>query len=75
MKSEDNETEWLEQLALTQAFQHLDERERYILRTRFVQGHTQIEVANALGVSQVQVSRLERRALMRLKQALSDDAP
>ncbi len=67
------EGEWLEQLALAQALQILDARERYILRTRFVEGHTQVEVAQRLRVSQVQVSRLERRALDRLRAALSDD--
>ena len=67
------ESEWLEQLALSQAFQLLDERERYILRMRFVEGRTQMEVARRLNVSQVQVSRLERRALERLKSALTDD--
>lgn len=67
------EGDWLERLALSQAFQMLDERERYILRTRFVEGRTQMEVADRLRVSQVQVSRLERRALIRLKSFLSDD--
>ncbi len=67
------EGDWLEQLALSQAFQMLDERERYILRLRFVEGRTQVEVARRLSVSQVQVSRLERRALERLKSALSDE--
>jgi RNA polymerase sporulation-specific sigma factor len=67
------EGDWLEQLALSQAFTLLDERERYILRMRFVEGRTQVEVANRLKVSQVQISRLERRALERLKEALSDE--
>lgn len=67
------ETEWLEQLSLSQAFLELEPRERYILRTRFVEGRTQVEVAKRLNVSQVQVSRLERRALERLKSLLSDD--
>jgi RNA polymerase sporulation-specific sigma factor len=66
------ESDWLEQLALNQAFQALDERERYILRTRFIEGRTQTEVAKRLNVSQVQISRLERRALQRLRRALSD---
>ncbi len=67
------EGEWVEQLALSQAFQLLDERERFILRLRIVEGRTQMEVARRLGVSQVQVSRLERRALDKLKAALSDE--
>lgn len=68
-----SETDWLDQLALNQAFQLLDERERYILRMRFLEGRTQVDVAKHLQVSQVQVSRLERRALERLKMALSDE--
>lgn len=68
-----SEGDWLEELALSQAFSLLDERERYILRMRFVEGRTQVEVAHRLNVSQVQVSRLERRALERLKVALSED--
>ena len=67
------ENDWLEQLALDEAFGHLDARERYILTARFVEGRTQIEVALRLGVSQVQVSRLERRALDRLRLALAED--
>lgn len=70
--AERGEAEWLEQMALTEAFGQLDERERFILRGRFIEGRTQVEVANRLGVSQVQVSRLERRALERLKMALED---
>ncbi|MCY0877637.1 MAG: SigB/SigF/SigG family RNA polymerase sigma factor [Firmicutes bacterium] len=68
-----SEGEWLDRLALNQAMRLLDERERYILRMRFVLGRTQMDVAKQLNVSQVQVSRLERRALERLKQALSDE--
>lgn len=67
------EADWLEQLALSQAFAQLDERERFILRTRFIEGRTQMEIAKKLNVSQVQVSRLERRALDRLKAALRED--
>lgn len=69
------ESDWLEQLALNQAFHLLEERERFILRMRFAEGRTQVEVAKLLNVSQVQVSRLERRALDRLKLALAEDDP
>ncbi|CAB1128689.1 RNA polymerase sporulation-specific sigma factor (sigma-F) [Candidatus Hydrogenisulfobacillus filiaventi] len=68
-----SEAEWLEQLALTQAFQALDARDRYILQARFAEGRTQSEVAERLHISQVQVSRLERRALERLRRALSEE--
>jgi RNA polymerase sporulation-specific sigma factor len=67
------ETDLVERLALSEAFSRLDPRERYILRTRLIEGRTQVEVARRLNVSQVQVSRLERRALERLKAALSDE--
>lgn len=67
-----SESDWLEQLALSEAFEKLDERERYILRARFIEGRTQMDVSKRLHISQVQVSRLERRALDRLKMALED---
>lgn len=70
-----DENEWLEQMALSQAFVELDERERYILRLRFIEGRTQMDVASRLKVSQVQVSRLERKALDRLKSALLEESP
>ncbi len=66
------ENDWLEQIALNEAFAHLDSREQYILKARFGEGRTQMEVADRLGVSQVQVSRLERRALDRLRSALGE---
>lgn len=70
-----SEADWLEQMSLTQAFRELDGREQYILRMRFGEGRTQAEVARRLKVSQVQVSRLERRALLRLRHALSEHGP
>ncbi len=75
LRDRSDENEWLEQMALSQAFEGLDERERYILRLRFMEGRTQMEVASRLKVSQVQVSRLERKALDRLKSALLEEAP
>ncbi|MBX5466564.1 MAG: SigB/SigF/SigG family RNA polymerase sigma factor [Firmicutes bacterium] len=66
------EADWLDQLALSEAFRHLDARERYILRARFIEGRTQMDISKRLHISQVQVSRLERRALDRLKMALQD---
>lgn len=66
------EGDLVEQLALNEAFSRLDSREQFILKSRFVEGRTQMEVATRLGVSQVQVSRLERRALDRLRGALAD---
>lgn len=58
---------WLEGMAIREALNKLDERERLILTLRFYQGKTQMEVAGEIGVSQAQVSRLEKAALMRLR--------
>ena len=54
---------WLQQLALKDAISHLQPRERNILALRFCQGKTQMEVAQEIGISQAQVSRLEKGAL------------
>lgn len=61
---------WLEELALRDAMAELGEREKHILALRYYDGKTQIEVANAIGISQAQVSRLEKGALNRLKKAI-----
>ena len=61
---------WLEELALKDAMASLGEREKAILSLRYYDGKTQVEVANAIGISQAQVSRLEKGALNRLKKAI-----
>ena len=61
---------WLEQLALKDALAALGEREKHILALRYYDGKTQMEVANSIGISQAQVSRLEKGALSRLKKAI-----
>ena len=61
---------WLEELALKDALAALGEREKRILRLRYYDGKTQVEVAKAVGVSQAQVSCLEKGALKRLRQAI-----
>ncbi len=61
---------WLEQLALKDAMATLGEREKRILSLRYYDGRTQVEVAKSLGISQAQVSRLEKGALSRLKKAI-----
>lgn len=58
---------WLEHIALKEAVTHLGERERHILSLRFFEGKTQIEVANEIGISQAQVSRLEKNAINQIK--------
>lgn len=54
---------WLQSIAVSEAMKHLGEREKNILRLRFFIGKTQMEVADEIGISQAQVSRLEKSAL------------
>lgn len=58
---------WLNEFAIRDAIKALGERERNILYLRFLQGKTQVEVANEIGISQAQVSRLEKSAINRIK--------
>ncbi len=62
---------WLEQIALEEAVSHLSARERRILALRFYDGRTQTEVAREIGISQAQVSRLEKGAIGRIKKEMS----
>ena len=61
---------WLEELALKEAMRSLGEREKKILNLRFFKGLTQVEVSAEIGISQAQVSRLEKGALERIKKQL-----
>ena len=65
------EGDWMERIALRNAFQSLGDRERQILSLRFVGGKTQMEVAQVLGISQAQVSRLEKGAIAALRKGVS----
>ena len=58
---------WVEDLSLNEALKRLDERERNIIEMRFYQGKTQMEVAQEIGISQAQVSRLEKHALKNMR--------
>ena len=58
---------WLDEIYLREAIKSLNEREKKILYMRFFQGKTQVEVANEIGISQAQVSRLEKGALSQIK--------
>ena len=58
---------WLDDIALCEALKKLSEREKKIIRMRFFLGRTQMEIASEIGISQAQVSRLEKGALARLK--------
>ena len=61
------EEEWARNIALKGALEHLNERERMIVKMRFFGGRTQMEVAEEIGISQAQVSRLEKTALQHMK--------
>jgi len=58
---------WLEQIDLNEAMRRLSDREKFILNLRFFQGKTQMEVADEIGISQAQVSRLEKSAITHMK--------
>ena len=58
---------WTDRIALKEAMKHLDDRERHILSLRFFEGKTQMEVSTEIGISQAQVSRLEKGAIHTIK--------
>lgn len=60
----------LDEIALKEAIIGLDNKEKNILKLRFFRGKTQVEVAQEIGISQAQVSRLEKGALGKIKKAL-----
>ena len=71
VKDTDNTDEnWIEQLALKEAISRLNDRERHILAMRFYEGKTQMEVSAEIGISQAQVSRLEKGAIAAIKKRL-----
>ena len=71
VKDTDNTDEnWIEQLALKEAISRLNDRERNILAMRFYEGKTQMEVSAEIGISQAQVSRLEKGAIAAIKKRL-----
>jgi RNA polymerase sporulation-specific sigma factor len=68
--AEDSEERWFDRLALNDALSRLPERERLIVFLRFFRDKTQAEVAEVLGISQVQVSRLEKKILQTIREQL-----
>ena len=68
--SKNTDENWLEQIALREAIAKLSDRETRILSLRFFQGKTQMEVSTEVGISQAQVSRLEKNALRQIKKDL-----
>ena len=65
--TKNSDDSWLENIAINEAMKHLDEREKHILKLRFFQGRTQMDVADEIGISQAQVSRLEKSALKHMR--------
>lgn len=61
------EEHWVEELSLREAMDRLGEREKHIIDLRFYEGKTQMEVAREIGISQAQVSRLEKNALKTMR--------
>lgn len=61
------EGDWIDEIMIKDEISRLDKREKNILYLRFMQGKTQVEVANEVGISQAQVSRLEKGALKKIK--------
>lgn len=61
---------WLESIVLKEAMKQLSERERKIINLRFYQNKTQMEIASEIGISQAQVSRLEKGALEKIRKQL-----
>lgn len=67
-KNDDNN--WIDEILLKEAMKNLPNREKKILQLRFYQGKTQMEVADEIGISQAQVSRLEKGAIDRIKRKI-----
>lgn len=65
--------QWLEGLTIKEALAKLNDREKMILKMRFFEGRTQMEVADEIGISQAQVSRLEKSALKHMKRYISEN--
>ena len=68
--NKNNDEMWVERIALKEAVGHLTDRERKILSMRFFQGKTQMEVSAEIGISQAQVSRLEKNALRQIRKEM-----
>lgn len=69
--ADNNDTKWFDKITLKEAIEELDERERLIVYLRYYKDQTQSEVAGRLGISQVQVSRLEKKILQQMKEHMN----
>jgi RNA polymerase sporulation-specific sigma factor len=65
--SNETDVDWVDEIVLKEAIKDLPQREKKILSMRFMRGMTQTEVANEIGISQAQVSRLEKAAVDKLR--------
>lgn len=65
--NESSEEAWIEDIALRDALKKLGDRERHIIKMRFYRGKTQMEIAEEIGISQAQVSRLEKGAIEKIR--------
>jgi RNA polymerase sporulation-specific sigma factor len=63
-----SDSDWIDEIMIKDELNQLDKREHRILYMRFMEGKTQMETANEIGISQAQVSRLEKNALKRIKE-------
>ena len=68
--TKNKEDRWIEDLSLREAMKRLNKREKHIIELRFYEGKTQMEVAHEIGISQAQVSRLEKNALKSMRNYL-----
>ena len=69
--TKNTDEQWLDQIALSEAIKRLSDREKKILSLRFYDGRTQMEVAKDVGISQAQVSRLEKNAISQIKKNIT----
>jgi len=69
-ETKNTDEDWLERIALKEAMAQLSERERRILALRFSDGKTQMEVSDEIGISQAQVSRLEKNAIKAIRKQI-----
>ncbi len=70
VRDSSSDMDWLDEMSIRESIQNLAEREKRILHLRFMRGKTQMEVAKEIGISQAQVSRLEKGALEKIKGSL-----
>ena len=67
----ENSENWTEKIALHEALKNVPEREMEVVRLRYFDGKTQIEISKIVGISQAQVSRLEKSAIKRIKSCMN----